>query len=257
MTKRRLSFFVLIAFLLVACSGGNSGQPNANATPTVPPVNGFGIAENHVHSMVILPDAHQTMVLATHYGIFRSLDHGVTWQQTAAGPNQLMQDLMTYSLSSNPLDPQRLYVLTQPVTVPHKGTLGLYTSGDGGKTWQLSIPTASITSSSIYFAQAGNERSSEVYIYLTQLGTHGLRVSMDNGRHFSQAGSPLPFGELLGLLVMKDEPGHLIAYGNNGIVTTTDGGKHWQVVQNIQDSMYEMTTPGANEPSKSRGGGGN
>ncbi|MGH2507917.1 MAG: WD40/YVTN/BNR-like repeat-containing protein, partial [Ktedonobacteraceae bacterium] len=248
MMRLRLSLFLFIPFILAACSGSNLSGPTANAALIGPPVNGFGIEQNHVHSMVILPDANHTIVLATHYGIFRSLDHGVTWQQTAAGPNQLMQGLMTYSLSYNPLDPQRLYVLTQPATIPYSGTLGLYTSSDAGKTWQLSIPTTRITSGFVYLAQAGNESPSEVYIYLSQFGTHGLQVSMDNGRHFSQVGSPLPFGELLGLMTVPNELGHLIVYGNNGIATTSDSGKHWQLVPGILDSIFELTTSGPTRP---------
>lgn len=245
-----LAFFVL---LFAACSSGN---PTANATQAPALVNGFGTALNHVHSMVMLPDAQQTLVLATHYGIFRSQDHGANWQETAAGPNQLMQGLMAYKLSYNPLDPQRLYVLTQVAVVPHTGVLGLYTSGDGGKTWQMSITTASVTSSSIYFAQAGNDSPTEVYIYLTEQGPNGLKVSMDNGAHFAQAGSTLPFGNLLGLLPVPGKPGHLLAYGNEGAALSSDDGKHWQVVKSLQDSIFEMTSAGANQPIYARGGAG-
>jgi photosystem II stability/assembly factor-like uncharacterized protein len=255
MKKLQLSILALFVLLFTACSNGATA-PTSNATPTPPPVNGFGTAANHVHSLVILPDAQQTMVLATHYGIFRSQDHGASWQETAAGPNQLMQGLMTYSLSYNPLNPQRLYVLTLPAVVPHAGTLGLYTSGDGGKSWQLSITDASISSSTIYLAQAGNASPSQVYIYLSEQGARGLKVSTDNGVHFSQAGSPLPFGSLLGVLPVPDKPGHLLVYGNEGVAQTSDGGQHWQVIKSLQDSIFEMTTAGANQPIYARGGAG-
>ncbi len=256
MKKLQILFLMFIALLLVACSSGDNGGQSATASPTLPPVNGFGTAQNHVHSLVVLPDADQTLVMATHYGLFRSQNHGATWQKTAAGPNQPMQGLMTYSLSYNPLDPQRLYVLTLPATLPHAGTLGLYTSGDGGKTWQLSIPDSSVTSSSIFFAQAGNDNPAEVYIYLSELGPLGLKVSMDNGQHFSQAGGQLPFGDLLGLLPIPGQPGHLLAYGNDGIASTTDGGYHWQVLSSIQGGIFEMTTPGPNDPIYATGDAG-
>ncbi len=89
MQKLHMSLLAFFVLLLAACSSGNSG-PTANASPAAQAVNGFGIAQNHTHSLIILPDAHQTLVLATHYGTFRSQDHGATWQETAAGPNQLM-----------------------------------------------------------------------------------------------------------------------------------------------------------------------
>jgi photosystem II stability/assembly factor-like uncharacterized protein len=79
---------------------------------------------------------------------------------------------------------------------------------------------------------------------------------MDNGAHFSQAGSRLPFGSLLGVLPIPNEPGHLLVYGNEGAAMTSDGGKHWQVINSLQDTIFEMTTSGANQPIYARGGGG-
>src|SRR5579883_2429957 len=169
---------VLIAILFSACSLDSGAQ----GTPTPVAVNGFGSAENHVHSLLAQPNS--VLVLATHYGIFRSVDGGANWQKVAAGPNQPMQGLMAYSLVASPLNPQRLYVLTQPATIPHAGVLGLYTSADDGKTWQLAITTASVTSSSIYMVAAGNDTPDEVYIYLPDLGALGLRVSLDDANIF-------------------------------------------------------------------------
>jgi photosystem II stability/assembly factor-like uncharacterized protein len=258
MKKHHFFFLTLLTLLLVACASGNPGGSNTNASLTPPPVNGFGTAQNHVHSLVILPDAHQTMVLATHYGIFRSQDHGATWQKTAGGPGQQMQGVMAWWLSYNPLDPQRLYLLTfyQTGTIPRGSTLGLYTSGDGGQTWQLSTADASVTSSTITWAWAGNDNPSEVYIYLSNLGPLGLRVSGDNGQHFTQAGSPLPFGGLHGLLPIPGQPDHLLIYSDNGVASTSDGGSHWKVISNIQGSIFEMTTPGPNGPIYAEGDAG-
>lgn len=246
---KKLLLFAGLALLLTACANSPGGL-TTSAGSTTPLANGFGTAANHTHSMVVLPDANHTLVLATHYGIFRSQDHGATWQETAGKAGQLMQGVMTYDLSYNLVDPQRLYVLTyiQGAGKPNPDSLGLYTSGDGGKTWQRSITDASVTSSSIYFAQAGNDNPAEVYIYLRELGPLGLRVSMDNGQHFSQAGAALPFSSLQGLLAVPNEPGHLLAYGDEGIANTIDGGLHWQVVKNIQNSIFEMTTPGPKAP---------
>ena len=251
---KKYSVFPLFCMVvLLAACGSYPGGPGAGATPPPPTVNGFGTEQNHVHSLVVLPDATHTLVLATHAGIFRSQDHGASWQQTAGGPHQLMQGLMTYWLSSNPLDPQRLYVLTLPAVTPHKGTLGLYTSGNGGKTWQLATPDAS---TSITFAQAGNDSPSEVYIDEHELGVQGLRVSTDQGHHFTQAGGPLPFGDLTQLLAAPGEPGHLFVYGADGIASTTDGGKQWHIVPHIQGGIFEMTTPGAHAPLYASGDAG-
>ena len=165
----------IIALLLVACGGDTTGtQPTAN--PTAVQVNGFGTAANHVHSLVVLPS--HVLVLATHYGLFRSQDGGTSWQEVAGGSNQQMDGLMTYSLAYSPLNPQRLFVLTQPAIISHAGTVGLYTSADEGRTWKLSIAAASITSKTIFVLTPGNDTPDEVYVYLSELGALGLKRSL-------------------------------------------------------------------------------
>src|SRR6266702_2388151 len=221
---RWLTGFVmsLITLLLISCGGSTTNTP-PTPNPTLARVNGFGSAANHVHSLLAFPN--HVLVLATHYGTFRSEDDGATWKEVAGGDNQLMGGLMTYSLSYSPLNLQRLYMLTRAATIPHSGTLGLYTSDDQGRTWKLAIPQASLTSSSIFLVAAGNDTPDEVYIYLSDLGALGLRLSLDDGQHFS-ATAMLPFGLILGLLIIPGKSGHLLAYGSDGMARSVDGGAH-------------------------------
>ena len=244
----------LCALLLGACSGIPGTASTATPTPTN--VNGFGIAENHVHSLLTL--SNNVVLLATHYGIYRSADGGTTWQQTAGGSNQLMQGVMDYSLSASPLDSQRIYVLTQPsVSGPHSGVLGLYTSADQGRTWQLMVKTSDFTQSptGLYFVAAGNNTPTETYIYILSQGAQGLKISTDAGQHFSNTGT-LPFGTILGLLAVPGAPGQLLVYGSDGMARSTDSGKHWQVIAGIQGGIYSLTTSGAHSPIYASGDNG-
>jgi photosystem II stability/assembly factor-like uncharacterized protein len=242
----------IIALLLVACGGGTTGtQPAAN--PTAVQVNGFGTAANHVHSLVVLPS--HILVLATHYGLFRSQDGGTSWQEVAGGSNQQMDGLMTYSLAYSPLNPQRLYVLTQPAVISHAGTVGLYTSADEGRTWKLSIAAASITSKTIFVLAPGNDTPDEVYVYLSELGALGLKRSLDDGQHFSSTGT-LPFGLIFGVLAIPGAPGHLLAYSSDGMAYSTDGGIHWQVINHITGSINDVTTAGPHSPIYASGDAG-
>jgi photosystem II stability/assembly factor-like uncharacterized protein len=242
----------LIAILLAACGGGASGaQPTAN--PTEVQVNGFGTAANHVHSLLALPP--HVLVMATHYGLFRSQDDGTSWQEVAGGSNQLMGGLMTYSLTYSTLNSQRLYVLTQPAVIPHTGTVGLYTSADDGRTWKLSIASASITSTTIFVVAPGNENPNEVYIYLSELGPQGLKRSLDDGQHFTSTGT-LPFGMIFGVLAIPGAPGHMLAYSSDGIAYSTDGGTHWQVIKNITSGINDVTTAGPHSPIYASGDAG-
>ena len=122
---------VLLALLLTGCStlvGEDTQSQSAN-------VNFFGTGANHAHSLIALPN--NVLVLATHFGIFRSADGGQHWTLVTAGPNQGM---MTNWLAASSLSQQRLYVMTFPAIVtPLRGTLGVYTSADQGRTWKLTI----------------------------------------------------------------------------------------------------------------------
>jgi photosystem II stability/assembly factor-like uncharacterized protein len=242
----------IIALLLVACGGDTSGT-QLSASPTVVKVNGFGIAANHVHSLVVLPP--NILMLATHYGLFRSQDGGTSWQEVAGGSNPPMEGLMTYSLTYSPLNSQRLYVLTLPAVIPHTGTVGLYTSADEGRTWKLSIASASITSRTIFVVAPGNDTPNEVYVYVSELGPKGLKRSLDNGQHFTSTGT-LPFGSIFGVLAVPGVPGHLLAYSSEGMAYSTDGGFHWQVIKNIISSINDVTTPGPHSPIYASGDAG-
>ncbi len=232
--------------LLAACNStsGNTQTPN----PTQAPVNGFGVASNHVHALLALPN--HVLVLATHYGTFRSENSGQTWTQVSGGNNQLMQGVMDFSLVTSPFNVQRLYLLTQPSVTGHpSGVLGLYTSADQGRTWQLVNKTANFTSAldGIPFAVAGNDTPDEVYIYVRTLSTNGLKVSHDNGQHFTDTGT-LPFGNITNMIAIPGAPGQLLIYGSDGMARSTDSGKHWQVTPAITSSIFTMVTAGPHSP---------
>jgi hypothetical protein len=244
---------VAIALLLVGCSGGNNGGGQSTPDTSQVPVNGFGVSSNHVHSLVELSP--HVLLLATHYGIYRSQNDGKTWLMVTGGPNQFMADLMEYGMTASALNPQRLYVLARPSVVPTKGIPGLYTSADQGRTWKLSIADSTISSGYPYTATAGNDTPDEVYIYQSELGNLGLKRSLDDGQHFSTAGT-LPFGSIFGILALPNEPGHLIVYGSQGIANTVDGGIHWQVVAGVTGGVQEVTIAAQHKPIYAAGDAG-
>jgi photosystem II stability/assembly factor-like uncharacterized protein len=156
---------------------------------------------------------------------------------------------MTYSLTSSSLNPQRVYVLTDPAVSGAPGTLGLYSSQDQGKTWKMAISKASLTSDNrVFLAAAGNDTPDEVYVYLQTLGALGLKVSMDAGEHFTATGT-LPFGSLSSLLALPGAPGQLLAGDfSDGMARSTDGGLHWEKIAGITGGVYSIVTAGANKP---------
>ncbi len=247
-----LTILSITALVLAACGSTSTATP-PTATPTSVPVNGFGTAANHVHSLLAFPN--HVLLLATHYGLFRSQDDGASWTEVAAGPHQLMEGLMTYSLVSSPLNPQRMYVLTQPVVSSHPGIVGLYTSADQGRSWKLAIATTSITTGNIFMAATGNDTPDEVYIYLPDLGALGLKVSLDDGQHFSSTGT-LPFGRITGVLAIPGVSGQLLAYSSDGMARSSDGGLHWEVIKGINGGIFDLATTGPHSPIYASGDAG-
>ena len=248
-TRKHISSGLLLSLLLlllVGCGGNGDAETSATPTVTVIPVNVFGGTNNHVHSLISLPN--HVLEFATHYGLFRSEDGGQSWQKVAAGLNQPMAGLMTYSLNKSPLDSQRLYVLSQPISHAPAGTPGLYTSADEGRTWQMSITTSSLSNIPFYLEAPGNQQPSQVYIYLNDKGAYGLMMSMDAGKHFTTTGK-LPFGSILGVLPLPGEPGQILIYGDNGIARSSDGGKTWRLLpETANEATYEITTAGPHLP---------
>jgi photosystem II stability/assembly factor-like uncharacterized protein len=253
---RSIRYFVAILMAsmlltLAACGGSETGVAET-ATPTPARVNGFGTAANHPHSLLALPN--KVLLLATHYGLFRTEDNGASWKVVAGGKGQLMDGMMTYSLTNNTINDQHLYVLTQQVSPTLKGTLGLYTSADQGRTWKLSNTTAAL-GGNIFMAAGGNDTADQVYIYLNDLGPLGLKVSMDGGQHFTATGK-LPFSSFTKLLVVPGAPGHLLIGSSDGLARSTDGGQHWEVIKNITGAVLSLTTPGPKGPIYASGDAG-
>lgn len=80
-------------------------------------------------------------------------------------------------------------------------------------------------------------------------------MSLDAGKHFANAG-PLPFSNLLGLLALPGAPGRLLAYGDNGIAQSSDGGKHWQGVKGITGGIIDLISAGPGRPLYADGDAG-
>ncbi len=234
--------FLLSAILLALALSGCHGLAEED-TPLQPArVNFFGTAANHVHSLIALPN--HVLVLATHYGLFRSADGGPHWTLVTADPNQGM---MTNWLAASPLDDQRLYVMTFPAVTNHRGVLGLYTSADQGRTWKMTMTSAQLGNDN-FIVRPGNTSPDQVYVSVNALGAHGLKVSNDAGQHFAPLGT-LPFASIEGLLALPGAPGTLLVYGYEGIARSTDSGMHWNVLAEMsQHAIFGLTTGSPHRP---------
>ncbi|WP_126595269.1 WD40/YVTN/BNR-like repeat-containing protein [Dictyobacter aurantiacus] len=232
-------FCILTLLLLLSACSALDGSIQPTATPDAQKVNVFGTAANHVHAMMALPG--NVLLVATHYGLYRSADTGKSW----SGPNQGMGDMMTSSLTSSPMDRQHVYLLAEHSLSSQTGTIGLYASSDGGSSWQPASKASD--TGKMYTIVAGNRSANELYAYVPTKGANGFVVSQDGGKHFSSPG-PLPFGRILGILALPGQPGQLLVYSNDGAARSSDGGAHWQTIKDFTSAVYNMTTSGPREP---------
>ncbi|MBF03369.1 MAG: hypothetical protein CMP76_08750 [Flavobacterium sp.] len=142
------------------------------------------------------------------YGVWRSLDGGVSWSPQNTG----MGNRTVYELLINPLDPNNLIATTNGSRI--------YRSTDGGANWTFA--STSTAMKDIAF-KPGDPNT----IYAS--GT-SFEVSTDNGLSFTQITSGVPTGtQRMALAVSENQPNwvYLLAGGGSGLVgiyRSTDSG---------------------------------
>src|SRR5262249_8484720 len=145
----------------------------------------------------------RTVLLATHFGIYRTSDAGRTWNAVSGGPGQSMNGLMPYKLVQSPADPQRIYVPAIPRTtagVPNQGTPGIYMSRDAGQPWSLVPAMTTFPALTIYSIGPGATADELYAIMPTYTNAHPfeLFVTHDAGKHWDKLPS-LPTGTPAGV----------------------------------------------------------
>lgn len=219
--------------LLSACSQGN--------TTTDP----YGGAQNHLHDILALSGMPHTILVASHYGLYRSSDDGQHWATEAGTPGQQADGLMLYKLAQSPVNPQRVYVLANKRQSTQKGIPGLYASADAGKTWRLAAPLTSFSTQSVYTIGTGSAGPNQVYAILPGLAERGLFVSNDAG-HTWQPLPATPTAAPTGVMGDPAHAGRLFLWSKaNGFFSSDDNGQHWSVASGIQGGVFSVSVAGA------------
>ena len=218
-----------LALLLAAC-GGHASPSSALTDP-----------QNHLHDLLALSGSPQTVLLATHLGLYRSTDRGRTWKEVAGGAGQPMDGLMTFKLAQSSVDPRRVYCLALSRTAA--GTAqgeGLYTSADGGQTWKLATALASFPTHHVYTIGVGSSGPRQVYAILPALGAGGIYVSDDAGGHW-RALPPAPTDVVTGIGGDPDKAGRVFVWSTTaGLFESHDGGSTWSPAPGIRGGVYAV-----------------
>ncbi|HSG38686.1 MAG TPA: hypothetical protein VLE27_03515, partial [Thermoanaerobaculia bacterium] len=145
-------------------------------------------------------------------GVFKSAD-GRTWRRTVEG-------LKAAGVSSVAVEPDgTLWAASGSVG----GPLGLYRSGDGGRTWILTPPHPDATRAAV---AADPVRPGTVYAQVTleREGTFtpALFRTTDSGRTWTRLPDPPAFAR-----TMEIDPRGILVFYEDGVLISRDGGATW------------------------------
>jgi photosystem II stability/assembly factor-like uncharacterized protein len=230
----RVALLLLVATLLAGCSGSASADA-------------YGGPQNHIHDMLALRGAPHTVLLATHYGLYRTTNGGHTWADVAGGPGQQMDGLMLFRLAQSPVDLRRIYVLAILRTgrpQDARATTGLYTSADAGQTWHIASPLTALPTHSIFTVGAGSASAGQVYTLVPSLAEHGLYTSDDYGAHW-RALPALPDTHPTGVTGDPSHPGRILLWSTSaGFFASDDNGQTWKPGAGIQGGIFSIAVAG-------------
>jgi photosystem II stability/assembly factor-like uncharacterized protein len=188
MTTRFVLSVVAVLFL-AGCggSGASAGLSNAPAK-----------AQNHLHSIVIVPGKPNDVYFGGHYSLYKSTDGGKKWGRLT---NQMM-----LSLALNQRNPSTLWAVSLQ--------RGVVVSTDGGTAWKhpaTPVPKGSATG--VMYDAA----SSTVYAYGA-----GIYRSTDAGARWVRSRK----GDTVTSMAVG-AGGTIFAATGNGLFISRDGGVHW------------------------------
>ncbi|HEX6818077.1 MAG TPA: hypothetical protein VF120_06840 [Ktedonobacterales bacterium] len=208
----------------------------------------YGGSQNHMHDMLSLTSAPQTLLIASHIGLYRSTDSGGSWNVVAGEGGQAMDGLMIYKFAQSPVDAKRVYVLAVPRPddkAAAKDRPGIYLSDDSGATWKLATPVTSFPSQNVYTITAGNASAGQVFALVDSSGGRVLYVSDDAGAHWKQQPA-LPASDAAEVIGDPAHPGRLLLYSlSSGLYATDDAGAHWSGISDIQGGVSSLAFAGS------------
>ncbi|MBN9360722.1 MULTISPECIES: exo-alpha-sialidase [unclassified Devosia] len=183
---------------------------------------------SHIHGVGFDPSRPGSILLATHYGVFRSNPEGVA-ETVSADTNDYM------GFSPDPSDAKRLLASGHP---SEGGGMGVILSTDSGVTWKK---IADGVGGPVDFHAMSISRADPKVIY----GLYGgVQISRDGGATWSVAG-PGP-EQVIDLAASPIAADTVYAGTRSGLMQSTDAGKTWALFGPPQPvTLVEATTDGS------------
>ena len=187
----------------VALAGILAWQASAERTVPISEV-------SHIHGMAVDPSDPSRLLLATHYGVWRTAPDG-----TATLVSDTQDDFMGFT--AHPEDADVFFASGHPA---RGGNLGFIRSDDGARTWTEISPGAN---GPVDFHAMDVSPADPNVVY----GLYGdLQISFDAGETWRVAGTPP--ADVIGLAASAEDPFTLYAATRAGLLVSRDGGKSWE-----------------------------
>ncbi len=206
----------LLSVLLAA--GQAEGHEGPHLRPTakgpIDPMQSFQFlvlsgAGGHFHAFLPFPDL-RTLFAATHLGLFRSEDRGLSWRLAAVRFSG--EDV--HALARNPKTGV-LYAATHGQ--------GLLLSRDGGRRW--SRHTHGLPGGDLHALALDPRRPQVLYVWAVG---HGLFRSDELGTRWTRVTGPGALAGVESLAVHPEESERLYAGTAKGVWVSEDGGRRWR-----------------------------
>jgi photosystem II stability/assembly factor-like uncharacterized protein len=201
----RIRTVIPILFLLALAGCGGSSSPSSGSASTPPPSSNANLtsSQNHLHSIVILPNNPNTLYIGAHFRLYKSTDGGKKWRS--------LTKQMMLSMAMDPAHPSRLWAVSLQ--------RGLVMSPDAGTHWfpsQGTIPRGYITG--VIFDPA----TRAVFAY-----GQGAYRSKDAGADWTRVLS----GQISSMAAGANQT--VYAASGNGLYVSHAGGTGWKLVHSI------------------------
>jgi hypothetical protein len=226
--------WMAVAIVIAGC-GGSSTDSGYNGP--------YGGAQNHLHDLLAPQGMANTVLVASHVGLYRSADGGAHWNLEAGTTGQPMDGLMIFKLAQSSVDPQRIYVLAiSRADGPQAAhpVPGIYASANGGVTWQIAAPLSALPGAQPFTIGAGSTSAGE--IFALDPANNVLLRSMDGGAHWQAITTPADPHGIIG------DPGHahraFLWSITGGFSVSTDDGTTWHASPGIQDGIFSVALAG-------------
>jgi photosystem II stability/assembly factor-like uncharacterized protein len=184
---------------------------------------------SHIHGIGFDAAAPGSLLLATHYGLYRAHPDG-----TATAVSSDRNDYMGFT--PDPANPDRLLASGHPAA---GGNLGVIVSEDGGATW---TQLAAGVDGPVDFHAMTISRADPETIY----GLYGdIQVSRDGGATWAVAG--LAPGRVIDLAASPGAADSLYAGTVGGLMLSTDAAQTWTLIgpPDVPATMVEATGDGS------------